>query len=80
MKNPITDMQDLINLSINWTGESEELDCDITLREENHTFKAHTVSVCNRDLLFYTDKGYFNYVVDSYGDNHIIELFDFEID
>lgn len=56
MTKTYTDLQEPINLAINWTGENEELDCNIELIEDNQSFKAYAVSVCHRELLFYTDK------------------------
>lgn len=59
---------DLVELSINHTGDSLELDCSLTLHVDGIDLQAYTVSLANRDLLFYTDKGTVTYLVDIYGD------------
>jgi hypothetical protein len=74
----LNNLQDVIEKSINWIGENQELDCNITLNEEGQTFQAYTVSIAHRDLLFYTDKGVLNYLIDKFGDKYSLSLFSIE--
>jgi hypothetical protein len=60
--------------------KSRSIQCDLALEVDGDTFKAYEVSIANRDLLFYCDKGTANYVVDTYGDRVTVELFDWEKD
>lgn len=68
-------------LSLDHEGENEYFECDITLKVDSKKFKAHEVSICNGDLLFFTDKGTLNYVVDDYGNGcYKVELFNVDLD
>jgi hypothetical protein len=71
---------DIVEMSVNWVGENDEIDCDLKLKVDGITLKAHTVSIVNRDLCFYCDKGYITYVIDIYGNQPIAVLYDYEID
>ena len=57
----ITTMLELIQRtkvkSMAGDNESHELDCNITLSVNGEHWKAYSVSVSYRDLLFYTDQG-----------------------
>ena len=74
------DFDDFIELSHEWTEENGYLDCNIEIEIDGQVFKAHEVSICYHDLLFFTDKGTLNYVVDSYGDRLVAELFNWDLD
>ena len=67
-------IDEVIEISLTHSVENEYYDCEIDINGH----KAHEVSICNRDLLFFTDKGTLNYLVDSYGSRHSIELFNNE--
>lgn len=66
--------------SLKHKGENKYYPCDIALKVDGHRLKAHEVSVCGRDLLFFCDKGTVSFVVDTYGDRHVIEMLDWELD
>ncbi len=58
---------------------SQELNCSIKLNVvDDEVWNAYAVNVANRDLMFYTDKGCVTFLVDSYGDNHVAVLHDWE--
>lgn len=59
---------------------TRSLECDLTLRTDDTKYHAYEVSIAHRDLLFYTDKGTLNYVIDSYGDRHTAELYSIDSD
>lgn len=61
-------------------NESHELDCDITLSVNGELWKAYSVSVSYRDLLFYTDQGTVTYLIDSYSHGDYAVLHDYERD
>lgn len=56
---------EIVDFSVNFKGESTEFECDIELNVEGTMFKAYAVSICNRDLLFYTDKANICYDVNT---------------
>ncbi len=59
---------------------TKSLECDLTLAIDGIKYHAYEVSIAHRDLLFYTDKGTLNYVIDSYGDSHTAELYSIDSD
>ena len=61
-------------------NESHEIDCDITLSVNGEYWKAYSVSVSYRDLLFYTDQGTVTYLIDSYPHGDYAVLHDYERD
>ena len=61
-------------------NESHELDCAITLSVNGEYWKAYSVSVSYRDLLFYTDQGTVTYLIDSYPHGDYAVLHDWERD
>ena len=71
---------DLVDLSVNHDGDSIELDCSLTLHVDGIDFQAYTVSLANRDLLFYTDKGTVTYLIDLYHAGPIAVLHDWTLD
>ena len=48
----------------------------LLLRVNGETWKSYNADVSHRDILFYCDKGTCTYLVDSIGDKHTVELFD----
>lgn len=69
----------LIDTAVN-SSEQREFDVNIELKVEGKTWRAYTAYVTHREVLFLCDKGTATYVVDSYGDRHTAELFDWETD
>ena len=61
-------------------NHSTSIECNLCLDVDGEKFHAYEVSVANRDLLFFCDKGTLNYLVDTYGDRIVIELFAVEKD
>ena len=70
----------LIQKAKSHNSESEELDCDITLSVNGEYWKAYSVSVSYRDLLFFTDQGTVAYLIDSYPHGDFAVLYDWERD
>jgi len=66
---------DLCRLSTTVKG-TKEIDVNMTLDINGQRWKAYQVYVAHRDLLFLCDKGTATYLVDSYGERHTAELFD----
>jgi hypothetical protein len=57
-------------------NETRSFDCfGLILEVDGEKFNAYEVSVTHCDLLFFTDKGSLNYVVDNYGGRAVVELF-----
>lgn len=74
----IKDLRQLIELSKKHEGENIELDCDITLNIDQDEYKAYSVSVTNRGLLFYCKNACLDYLIDSIGWCDYLELWDIE--
>lgn len=70
----------LIQKAKGHNAESEEIDCDITLSVNGEYWKAYSVSVSYRDLLFYTDQGTVTYLIDSYSHGDYAVLHDWNRD
>jgi len=67
---------DLVELSVK-TNDQTYKTIDISLIIDGETWQAYEVSISNRDLLFFTDKGMATYLIDSYSDtDHRAELYD----
>lgn len=62
------------------TKSSKEHDCNLTLEVDGKNVTAYSVNVANRDLLFFTDQGTVNYLVDTYGDKSSAVLHDWDFD
>lgn len=76
-----TDFEEIVDFSVKYTKENEEFSVEnVELVIEGKKFYPYTVSICNRDLLFYCEQGTINFVVDSYGDDHMAEAFDWDLD
>lgn len=73
-------LETIIKRSLNKNINTEYHCCNIDLKEEGETFKAHEVSIAYRDLLFYCDKGVLNYDVNTFGDKTSLLLFNLERD
>jgi predicted NAD-dependent protein-ADP-ribosyltransferase YbiA (DUF1768 family) len=64
----------LIDTAVN-ASEQREFDVSLSIKIEGETWKAYTAYVSHRDILLFCDKGTVTYLVDSYGDRHTAELF-----
>ena len=73
----MNDFNDLIDLSVK-ADQSSEVEVDLKIEVDGQVWTAYSASVSYRDILFYCDKGVATYLVDSYGDRHVAELFDWE--
>lgn len=68
-------LDQIIEKAIKHKGENKYYPTNIELKEEGTKYKCYEVSICHRDLLFFADKGTLNYVIDSYGDRNVLELY-----
>jgi len=64
----------LVDYSVRYKGPTKELDCNIELKVDGKTFNAYSVSVSNRDLLFYCDNCSITYLVDNISGNDLAVL------
>jgi len=71
-------LNDCVDESLTHKGENEYFACDFIASEENESFKVDEASICNRDILLFSDKATLNYLVDIYGDKTTIELFNID--
>ena len=72
--------REVVAFSTTYRKNAKTFDCNFNIEAEEKTFKAHSVSICNRDLLFFTDKGTLNYLVDTIGFNDYAELIAIDCD
>lgn len=72
----LKNIDEIIEMSLFHDGENDYYKCNLKINGH----RAHEVSICNRDLLFFTDKGALNYLVDSYGNRNYIELVNEDIE
>ena len=72
--------KEVVAFSTTYRKNDKTFDCNFNIEAEGKTFKAHSVSICNRDLLFFTDKGALNFVVDTIGFNNYAELISIDSD
>ena len=61
--------------SLTHSGECKSFDCNFTIKEDGVSYEVYEVSIANCDLLFYSEKGTLNYVIDNYGGKAVPELF-----
>jgi hypothetical protein len=78
MSMPIRDLRDLIPYAIKTTDTV--LPCDFKLKINGMIFIVYEASITHRDILLFTNHGALSYAVDSYGDRHVIELIDWDLD
>jgi hypothetical protein len=71
---------ELVDMATDYTGESTELDCNLSLSVDGDIYHAYAVSVAPRELLFYCDGATVEYVIDIYGDKSIAVLNNVNID
>lgn len=67
--------KDLVEKAVK-ANKSTEVSCNLKLSVDGETWVAYSVSIANRDLLFFCEQGTATYLIDSYGDRHTAELFD----
>lgn len=67
----------LINHAVS-NKPQKSFNVSLELSVNGQTWKAYGAEVSHRDILFYCDKGTVTFLVDSYGDRHVTELFDYE--
>ena len=72
--------KEVVAFSTTCRKNAKTFDCNFNIEAEEKTFKAYSVSICNRDLLFFTDRGTLNFVVDTIGFNNYAELFSIDCD
>lgn len=68
------DFNYFVEKSIIHKGENKSYKCNLVLKVDGKKYQSHEVSICKRDLLFFTNKGTLNFVVDSIGFNNYAEL------
>ena len=73
----ITSLKDCVNRAVR-ADSPKEYRARFTIRVENSLWKVHAVSIANRDILAFCDKGCATFLVDSYSDRYMCELFDWE--
>lgn len=76
---PIKSLSQAIESSID--GKTfGEVDADFKIDIQGELWTCYAVSIADRDILAYCDKGTATLLVDSYGDKHTAELFDWSVE
>lgn len=68
----------LVEKSLKVTGASYALECDFEIEVNGEQWHVYDSSVSHRDILLYCDQGTVTFLVDSYGNRHVTELFTWE--
>ena len=55
-----------------------ELDAQFKIEVEGETWTCYTVTIADRDILCFCDQGHASFLVDSYGQKHVAELWEWE--
>lgn len=82
VKTKLKTFRDCVDLAAMYPKNKENSYHDISIKiiEDGVTYDCYDVSVCRQDLLFFSDKGTLNYIVDIYGDRAIAELYSIDGD
>jgi len=62
------------------SNSTKEFSTILYLKINGETWQTYGAVVSHRDILFYCKQGTATYLVDSYGDRHVVELFDWDKD
>ena len=60
------------------TNTQKSFNVTLPLEVDGETWESYGAEVSNRDILFFCKQGTATYLVDSYGDKHTTELFDWK--
>ncbi len=69
----------LINTAVS-TNTQKSFNVCLPLNVDGETWEAYGAEVSHRDILFFCKQGTATYLVDTYGEKHTTELFDWEKD
>jgi hypothetical protein len=69
----------LVDLSLTAT-KTREHDCNFKIEINGKKYKCYSASVSNREISLNCEGAFASYVVDSYGDRHLAELFNYELE
>jgi hypothetical protein len=75
----ITKLKEAVEISVGKTGFGERM-AQFDIDVEGKTWNCYAVSISHRDILCYCDQGIATFLVDSYGERHVPELFDWSIE
>jgi len=79
MNKRITSLKQAIDISVGTNGFGER-NAQFDIEVENETWTCYAVAISHRDILCYCDQGTATLLVDSYGERHLAELFDWNIE
>lgn len=71
----ILSLKQAVDLSIDGKTTGEK-NARFEIEVEGKTWSVYTVSISHRDILCYCNQGCATFLVDSYGDRNVAELFD----
>lgn len=75
----IKNLSDAVELSLKVKRQVQK-SCDFSILVQNETWKVYDLSIVSREILCFCDKGTATFLVDSYGQRTVVELFDWEKD
>jgi len=67
----------LIDHAVNGT-KPRSFDVNMTVQVDDETWCAYSAEVAHRDILFYCKEGTATFLVDTYGDRHTVECWDWQ--
>lgn len=71
----IKTLKQAIDLAVG-DGIKGEVTADFTIEVEDKPWRVYTAAIGDSDILCYCEEGTASFVVDSYHDRHVTELFD----
>ena len=75
----IKSLRQAVELSIDFK-DSKELDAAMPIVVNGERWNCYTIAMGHREFTCYCTEGTATFVVDTYGDRYIVELFDWEKD
>lgn len=75
----IKNLSEAVELSLKVKNQIEK-SCDFSILVQDETWKVYDLSIVSREILCFCDKGTATFLVDSYGQRSVVELYDWEKD
>jgi len=81
MENKVfNNFKDIVDASVEHNTSQDYEVTSIELDVDGHVVRPYSCVITHRDIFFYFPGGNATYLVDSYGDRNVAELFDWEFD
>lgn len=75
----IKSLSEAVELSLKVKRQVEK-SCDFSILVQGENWRVYDLSIVSREIFCFCDKGTATFLVDSYGQRSVVELFDWEKD